>query len=674
MEDEYRTATLAVVAAVVAGGAALYIFASELVAVTALAALLGAALLRIIVLHKRLDRITGMTSSSIIRVPSAPAPLDPEVVDEERAESAAAKDVLTTRSVRLREDESAVLEQIAADADTSEILRSITELLAHQFPGSQFRIITDDFFDDQPIDRTWPILARTDKDLGWVLQAVLSDPGSTPDEEAINLAQDLARLALDKERSQTHLRYQADHDSLTGLLSRRAVLAALDEAIETKTSVGLIYCDIDKFKEINDTLGHQAGDELLIGIARRLLEASDEAPFECTVGRLGGDEYLIVASGAEQHAMVQLVEGLSFAIRAPFNFGKATISTSLSLGATFAEAQTPGSPELDGAELLRESDLALYQVKRNGRNDFRFFDAELRAILAAQKELEEDLARSISSRSGIHAMYQPQFDRERNLVGFEALGRWYRQGRGLVPPDEFIPVAEEHGLMAAFDREVFANITQSLSALRREGRKVGNVAINVSAERLERKDFVQSTLELLRRASIDPRIVVLEITESTLLHDLRERGRRLEALRAWGVRIAIDDFGTGYSSLSYLRELPVDIVKLDKEFVSDIEASPESQAIVSAILALAKVMELEVVAEGVEREEQFEVLRELGCDVFQGFLLGRPLELNDARDLAERTWMPDLFAQSYEWSDTPPTDPGVLINPQSPNDHSAKTA
>ena len=665
MGQQHRTDSLAVVAFVVALGPGLFIFASEIVAIVVLSFGLGLALLRNVVLHRRLDRVTGLTSSSLIRASGAPAL--PTLIDspvgngslpprpKQKAQNASA------RSMRLREDESKVLEQIAADADTTTILRSITELLANQFPGSQFRIITDDLFDDEPVDRTWSILDRTDQDLGWVLQAVLSDPGSNPDPVAISLAQDLARLALDKARSRTHLRYQADHDALTGLLSRRAVLVALDDALETNESIGLVYCDIDKFKEINDTLGHQAGDDLLIGISQRLVEAADEAPFSCDVGRLGGDEYQIVASKPTRSDMFRFVEGLSFAIRAPFNFGKATISTSLSLGATFAEARTTKSPRLDGAELLRESDLALYQVKRNGRDDFRFFDAEMRAILAAQTELEEDLARSISGRSGIHAMFQPQFNGDRELVGFEALGRWYRHGRGLVLPDEFIPVAEEHGLMAAFDKEAFTHISQSMSILRREGRQFGSVSINVSAERLEHKDFVQSTLEILRRASIDPKTIILEITESTLLRDLRERGRRLELLRAWGVRIAIDDFGTGYSSLSYLRKLPVDIVKLDKEFVSDIEESIESQAIVSAILSLAAAMNLSVVAEGVEREEQFEVLRDLGCDTFQGFLLGSPLEISDARDLAERTWMPDPFASAYEWADEPPEDEAEII-------------
>ena len=208
--------------------------------------------------------------------------------------------------------------------------------------------------------------------------------------------------------------------------------------------------------------------------------------------------------------------------------------------------------------------------------------------------------------------------------------------------------------MERFDFEIFKHTTQAISSLRREGRKLGTVAINVSAERLSDPQFVESTLSVLRKASIDPSTVVLEITESSLLHDLRERGRRLEQLRAWGVRIAIDDFGTGYSSLSYLRGLPVDIVKLDKEFVSDIDSSEMSQAIVKAILALSKVLELEVVAEGIERQEQFDILAELGCDIFQGFLLGKPLPFEDARRLAEKTWLANPFQGGYDWPDVHP--------------------
>ncbi len=651
MNEESRASAMAVVGVVVAGTSALFIFASELISVTVLAGLLIVAGLWIVAQHHAIST----------------ARYELQLSERESAERSALLahretevDPHAQSRLRLRDDEARVLEQIAADTDTTEVLNSITQLLAGQYPGAQFRIINDDLFDHEMVDRTWTILARTDTDLGWVLQANLDPDAPEPTDEVLTLAQDLARLALDKARSRTHLRYQADHDALTGLLSRRAVLSTLDRAIASGESIGLVYCDIDKFKEINDTLGHQAGDDLLCGISYRLTEAASGAPFDCRVGRLGGDEYLIVTSGADDRQMTAFVEELSFAIRAPFNFGGTTISTSLSLGAAFTPAREHGAPVPDSAELLKESDLALYQVKRNGRDSYRFFDDELRGILDDQRKLQADLAKSIKSRSGIHAMFQPQFDENRELLGFEALGRWYRQGLGLVSPENFLSVAAEHGLMADFDYEVFNHVSQVLGTMRRQGRQLGSVSINVSAERLEKKDFVQSTLDVLRRHSIDPRSVVLEITESSLLRDLHERGKRLEQLRTWGVKIAIDDFGTGYSSLSYLRELPVDIVKLDKDFVSDIDTSVESRAIVRAILALARALDLDVIAEGVEREEQFTILSDLGCTIFQGFLLGRPLELDAARDIAERRWQPDPFGAAYEWSDGPPVDASSL--------------
>lgn len=651
MNDEFRIAALAVISGVVGIAAVLVIFASELVSVGVLAGLLIAAGLWVVGHHSEISETRHEIEL-----------LDYELGRARQAgdERSAQRSGLVASRSKLRSDESAVLELIAADAETSVILSAITELLAGQHAGSQFRIINDELFDAETVDRSWTILPRTKSDLGWVLQANLKEGATEPQSDVLTLAQDLARLTVDKARSRTHLLYQADHDALTGLLSRRAVLSALDDAITSGGSIGLAYCDIDKFKEINDTLGHQAGDDLLCGISTRLNEAASEAPFDCTVGRLGGDEYLIVASGAERRDMVSFVERLSFAIRVPFTFGGTTISTSLSMGAAFTLPREAADPKPDSAELLKESDLALYQVKRNGRNNFRFFDDELRAILDEQRELQADLAKSISSRSGIHAMFQPQFNGDRELIGFEALGRWYRQGLGLVQPADFLTVATEHGLMADFDVEVFNHIAQVLGMLRREGRQFGTVAINVSAERLEKADFVQTTLDVLRQHSIDPHSIVLEITEASLLRDLHERGKRLEELRTWGVRIAIDDFGTGYSSLSYLRELPVDIVKLDKDFVSDIDSSEESRAIVHAILALANALDLSVVAEGVERESQYDVLDELGCTIFQGYLLGRPLELADARSLAGGQWKTDPFGSAYEWDEQSPNDASML--------------
>jgi len=516
MNEESRTGALIVVAVVVAGTSALFIFASELISVTVLAGLLIVAGFWIVAQSHAISN----------------ARFELQLSERESAENSALLafrenevDPHADARLRLRDGESRILEKIAADTDTTEVLNGITQLLAGQYPGAQFRIINDDLFDHELVDRTWTILPRTETDLGWVLQANLEAGTEELSDDVLTLAQDLARLALDKARSRTHLRYQADHDALTGLLSRRAVLAALDWAIASGESIGLVYCDIDKFKEINDTLGHQAGDDLLCGISYRLPEAASAAPFDCRVGRLGGDEYLIVSSGAGERQMKAFVEELSFAIRAPFNFGGITISTSLSLGAALTPAREQGSPLPDSAELLKESDLALYQVKRNGRDSYRFFDDELREILDEQRKLQADLSKSIKSRSGIHAMFQPQFDENRDLIGFEALGRWYRQGMGLVRPDDFLGVAAEHGLMADFDYEVFNHVSQVLGTIRRQGRQLGSVAINVSAERLEKDNFVQSTLDVLRRHSIDPRAVVLEITESSLLRDLHERER-----------------------------------------------------------------------------------------------------------------------------------------------------
>ena len=649
MNEELQTATLGIVAGAIGISAALFVLAPKLIAVAVLGGLLiGAGLALVRQYHQVSMAQSALAAERTLHAQTIRAGQDPST------SSLAAQEAV-------RGDEAKILEMIAADTDTDEVLSAVTTMLARLNPGASFRIITDDLFSAEHVDHSYEILPRTDTDIGWVLQVNVDNERSLPDPSVLAAAQDLARLALDKHRSRTNLLYQADHDALTGLLSRRAVLAKLDSAIMTGSSVGLIYCDIDEFKEINDTLGHPAGDELLIGISRRLTEAAEAASFDCQVGRLGGDEYLIVASGLARKSMVNFVEQLSFDSRVPFpSIGGTTVVSSLSIGVTFAGPRSPEEPVRVSAELLKEADLGLYQVKRAGRDGFRFFDDELREILDEQRRIKDDLAMSIKNVSGIHAMFQPQFDGEENLLGFEALGRWYRQGVGQVPPSEYIGIASEHGLMADFDFAVFKHTAQVIGGLRREGRDFGTVAINVSAERLECPNFVESTIEVLRRYSIDPRTIVLEITESSLLRDLRERGKRLEQLRVWGVRIAIDDFGTGYSSLSYLRELPVDIVKLDKDFVSDIDSSPESQAIVRAILALADALDLAVIAEGVERPEQHEMLLSLGCTVFQGFLLGRPLELDQARQMAEKRWTPDPFSVAHDWNESAPDDSSSL--------------
>lgn len=553
------------------------------------------------------------------------------------------------RSLQLRDDESAILEMIAGDVDCAVVVRAVSDMLAAQFPGSRFRFVNANAGRPTKVDRTWTVIERSDHDDAWVLQAVLADPDENPDPEVIALGQDLARLALDKARDRNSLQYQADHDSLTSLLSRRAILAELDRCVASTDSVGLIYGDVDYFKSINDRFGHLAGDHLLAEVARRTRVLIDESALQVAPGRLGGDEFLCVVAGCSEKELLQFTERLEFAMQAPMSIGTVTLSATMSWGV----AMRPLDSDIDSAELLREADVALYQVKRNGRNALRLYDDELRAWTVERKRMGQDLATSINTRSGVHADFQPQYDQNLQLIGFEALGRWHRQGIGVVSPADFIPIAVEGGLMADFDAEIFRHVVQVLGSYRREGQAFGTVSINVSAERLERSDFVDSTLAMLRAASVDPRDVVLEITESSLLRDLSERGRRLEELQRWGLRIAIDDFGTGYSSLSYLRELPVDIVKLDKEFVADIETSSESRAIVEAIMALAQALDLTVVAEGVERRQQFEILHGFGCDIYQGFLFGRPLQRTQARDHAEAAWPVDTQMRGFEWAESP---------------------
>ena len=629
---------LAVVAA-----SALLIYSDAMIAVGGLTALLAVVLFGYLLLERRFrrDRLHISTLQGRDDINLDRRSLD--LLGESAQEVAAVR--------RLREDESRVLEMIAADRDTKSVLERITNMLTGQYPASRFRIVTDDLFGEGHPDSNWEILPRSETEVGWVMQASIGE-GDQIEDSIVTLTIDLARLALDKARQQDSLRYHADHDALTGLLSRRAVLQVIDKAIGFGQDVAVVYCDVDEFKGINDTFGHQVGDDLLVGISRRLVDAANNAILECHPGRIGGDEFLIVVVGATQGQLQTLVERLSFDMQAPFNFPTTTISTSLSIGVSNSARE--GGKTVDPAEILREADLALYQVKRSGRNGFRFFDVELQAIEEERKRLEVDLWQSINTRSGLYSEFQPQFDAQNQLVGFEALTRWNRSGVGRVSPAEFIPVAVERGMMAQLDLEMFRMTIQAMSSYRREGRKFGKVSVNVSAERLEDPHFVKSTLEVLRKEAIDPTSVVLEITESSLLNDLRERGRRLEELRAWGLRIAIDDFGTGYSSLSYLRDLPVDIVKLDREFVSDIDSSVMSRAIVEAILTLSKVLELEVVAEGIERKEQFYTLAGLGCDIFQGFLLGRPMLVESARDLAAKAWPPDLFTSGYEWPAVPP--------------------
>ncbi|RZV45570.1 MAG: GGDEF domain-containing protein, partial [Acidimicrobiales bacterium] len=406
------------------------------------------------------ERFTLERDGTTFQVASGYAGTDVKELNEEYGRMG----VRMRRNLKLRDDESQILELISADSDRFVILEAITLMLSNQFPGNRFRFATNDMGRLDSAERYWHVTESTEYDFGWILEATL-DGVKDPDPDVINLACDLARLTLLKARDQRSLKYQADHDVLTGLLSRRAILASLDAAIASGEPLGLIYGDVDHFKQINDTLGHLAGDEMLVEVSRRIREEGAQSGLNVDPGRLGGDEYLCVIPGCSEPQMRTYVEAVGFAMNAPFELSAATTSASMSWGAAFH----PGGADCNSSELLKEADVALYQVKRDGRNSFRIFDDELREWTEEQKRLESDLAMSINKRSGVHADFQPQFDANRQLVGFEALGRWYRQGVGPVPPDDFLPIAVERGLMADFDREMYRHVSHVLGVLRKAG-------------------------------------------------------------------------------------------------------------------------------------------------------------------------------------------------------------
>ncbi len=530
----------------------------------------------------------------------------------------------------VRFDEVQILQKISEGATVPMVLEACTELLEKQFPDDKFRVAQGAGFDSDGAE--WVSLAVVDKRNDWSIQRRERPGSEPPTPELVSLAAAVARVAISFHHRTAQQRIQTDHDPLTTVLTRGAVIGVLERLLELDESVGIIYVDVDEFKEINDTLGHDAGDHVLVAIADRLTAVVSGSGFDACVGRLGGDEFICVIAGMTTDDLEAIAAQLVAAMTETIDTGIQRITTSLSLGLVAVEAQEVTS----AVDLMKDADAALYEVKRAGRNGFRLYDDELRALTDERNRLERDLAASITTGTGIHAELQPQFNRDLKLVGFEALGRWNRPGVGPVVADQFIPVAVERGLVGAFDRVVFEHVTNVIASSAAEDVSLGLVSINVSAERLAMPSFVEDVLGCMHTAKIPAGRLAIEITESSLIENIDLNAKRLASLRSHGVRVAIDDFGTGYSSLSYLRDLPVDIVKLDKEFVKDIDTSQQSAAIAEAVVALARALGIMTIAEGVERKSQLQVLRAMGCDIFQGFLLGKPLTTTTAHGLARK--------------------------------------
>ncbi len=457
----------------------------------------------------------------------------------------------------------------------------------------------------------------------------------------------------DRKRSEQEIERLAFYDALTGLPNRRLLLDRLQRSIaacqRTKNLGALLFIDLDNFKDLNDTLGHDMGDQLLAQVATRLVGSVREAD---TVARFGGDEFVVmlealapdIQSAASQTETI--AEKLLASLNQPFALDGGQHYSTPSIGITLF-----GDERLTVDELLKRADLAMYQAKAAGRNTQRFFDPDMQAAVNARSNLEADLRQGLA-RGELLVHYQPVVDHQSQLLGAEALVRWRHPERGMISPGDFIPLAEQTGLILPLGQYVLQTACEQLQ---RWGQHPSTahltVAVNVSARQFRQPAFVAQVLQTLKNHNADPRKLKLELTESLLLGDIEDTIARMVQLKSEGVGFALDDFGTGYSSLSYLKRLPLDQVKIDQSFVRDVLTDPNDAAIVRTILALAKSLDLQVVAEGVETVGQLAFLRLHGCEAFQGYLFGRPapVELFAREHLAGSaapplTAMPELRA------------------------------
>jgi diguanylate cyclase (GGDEF)-like protein/PAS domain S-box-containing protein len=440
----------------------------------------------------------------------------------------------------------------------------------------------------------------------------------------------MTRDISDAKAAEDQIRSLAFYDSLTGLPNRRLLLERLRQALAASTRSNrkraLLFVDLDNFKNLNDTLGHQAGDLLLQEIAQRLVASVRESD---TVARLGGDEFVVMLEGLSEPAREAasqaraVAEKIQAAVREPCLLSGHEYFSTASIGITVFGDQLECTNEV-----MQQADIAMYQAKAAGRNTTRFFAPALQSAVNARAAMEEDLRQAIKMNQFL-LYYQPQVDHGR-VIGAEALVRWKHPVRGILFPDEFIPLAEETGLILPLGHWVLDTACKQIAtwAKRNESAHL-TLAVNISARQFHQPDFVEKVLEVLDRTGANPQTLKLELTESMLVEDVEDVIGIMADLKARGLRFSLDDFGTGYSSLSYLRRLPLDQLKIDRSFVRDMVANASSGAIAQAVISMGRAMGLSVIAEGVETEEQRELLASLGCHSLQGYLFSRPLPLEE---------------------------------------------
>jgi len=428
-----------------------------------------------------------------------------------------------------------------------------------------------------------------------------------------------------RKKAEDQITHQAFHDTLTALPNRALLLNRLEQALarsaRTGDAIGLLFVDLDNFKVINDSLGHEAGDTLLQTIAERLRGCIRPGD---TVARLGGDEFVILLEELSDSGEAEgVAERATEAIHLPFRLGERDVFPGASIGLTITalgDART-------SSDLLRDADTAMYQAKLQGKGRYTLFDLSMNTQAQERLELETDMWQAIDNEEFV-VYYQPLIDLQSGkITGVEALVRWEHPVRGMIPPAKFIPIAEETGLIVSLGRWILRQACIKAKQWQTEYPDAQNLvmSVNLSIRQLLEKDIIAQVAAILEETGLKPEHLKLEITETMMLHDTSATIETMTTLQQLGVRLAIDDFGTGYSSMSYLSQLPLNTLKIDRSFINRIGVSDSDEAIIHTLLSLARTLRLSVTCEGIETQEQFTYLKNLGCDTGQGYLMHKPL-------------------------------------------------
>ncbi len=560
------------------------------------------------------------------------------------------------RAEELERDRNRALEMMANNEPLEKLLGHLVEMVERQHPDLRCSVmLTDDgqsFAGEPeaaasagaggvrtagkpaPTHGTIEILAGNGSSLGCFKVQCKTPRALNEDElDLVKKAGRLAAIAIEQRQLTERLAHQARHDALTGLPNRFLFEDRLQQALARArrhgTLTAVLFVDLDRFKQINDTLGHAAGDALLQQVAHRLSLCIRETD---TLARMGGDEFTVLLGDLREtrYALV-VAQKLLDELKSPFSVEEYELFVTASVGISLFPRDGR-----DSATLQRNADSAMYRAKNQGRNRYQCFVPEIGETAQESLEIETALRKAVENGE-LLIQYQPQIDHLGRVVGLEALLGWHHPRLGMISPTQFIPVAEETGLIFPIGGWVLEHACRQSVAWQKAGYEGVKMAVNVSAVQFNRAGFVDTVAETLERTGLDPSMLELELTESVVMRDVRESSRQMQGLRTLGVSLSIDDFGTRYSSLSYLRRLPIDTLKIDQSFLREMDGEPSTMPLVKAIVALAHSLSLSVVAEGVETERQLGALRRVGCDRFQGFLLGQPMPAGPAERWLQST-------------------------------------